>query len=416
MPTPIHRDTANQLIAGLVTVAIVVLVAYVGVTAQTGGETPLKKYTYVDAAFADIGTLKPKEKVTVHGVRAGSISGVEFEEGAAVVHLRLDGDRSVYNDATARVGNSSALGKQFIDIDPGTPTTGEASEIPLAQTRPASDLDQVLSMFKPEVRKGLQVGLQEVGGGVADHGPDLNRLIESAPALLGDAQVVADALSDPGTELPALLQTSNALAGRFQNREAQIKELIHDSSTTLDAIAVDAAEPLRSTLEQAPKTLSTARAGLRAINEPLTDLASAADQLRPGAQALGSSATDLRAFLRESTKPLEKVPGVSKNAVPAVDALTRTVVDARPLVRSVQTTLARTAPFLQTLSPFAADAGRLFSYHDMLSGNYAPDKHFFSAMVAFPGLYNVSQRDPLAHVDPYPGPGGAWGGSGGIIP
>jgi len=251
---------------------------------------------------------------------------------------------------------------------------------------------------------------------MAGSGQDLNRVIGAAPALLDDAAVITQTLSDPDTGLSALLGTSNRLVGRFEDRESQIKALIEDASTTLDAIAVDGAEPLKTTIEQAPETLRSAREGLRAINTPLGDLAVAAARLRPGAQALGHSATDLRAFLRESTTPLEKVPAVSKRAVPAVDALTRTVDDARPLVGRLRTTLDLAAPFLQTLAPFAGDAGRLFSYHDMLSGRYAPDKHFFSAMVAFPGAYNVSLPDPLAHVDPYPGPGRAWGGTGGVLP
>jgi phospholipid/cholesterol/gamma-HCH transport system substrate-binding protein len=68
-------------------------------------------------------------------------------------------------------------------------------------------------------------------------------------------------------------------------------------------------------------------------------------------------------------------------------------------------------PFLTEMAPWWADAGRLLANHNMLSGHFSPTKHYFSAMLAFPGLYNLSVTDPLADVDPYPGPGNAFGRS-----
>lgn len=177
----------------------------------------------------------------------------------------------------------------------------------------------------------------------------------------------------------------------------------------MKALNVDQGSPLRASVRDLPGTLEQARADLAKLNPVLGDVATATETLRPGGRALGAATPDLRVFLRESVKPLNKVSGVSARALPAVESLTTTFDDARPLAPRLRNALAVADPLLTVLAPYAPDAGRVFSQHDMLSGHFSPTEHYFSAMLAFPGIFNVSTRDPLADVDAYPGPGQAWG-------
>jgi len=412
MTMPVHRDEARRFMFGIGTLALLVLVAIVGGIVQTGGALPGKKYTYVTATFSDVGILKSGKEVRTSGVRVGTVSEIEYDDGNAVVTLRLDGDRDVYADATAFVGNVSALGKKYVDLDPGTADAGELSEdgIPLAQTTPSSSVEDILGAFDPATRRQLKTALQELSTGLAGHGQDLNVVLARSPELLADVEAVTGALTGPEADLPGTLDSAAELVSRFRGREDQISALMHNSALTMDALSVDAGAPLRQTVEALPPLLDHARGALDALHPPLADARVAVHDLRPGGEALGRSSGALRDFLRNSVDPLQRVPGVAEQAEPVVVDLTATLADARPLVPRVRDGVRSLAELLFPAAPYAGDIGRFFSQHDLLSGTLgSDDKHYFAAMLTGVGLFSVNGLpDPLYGQESYPVPGTAW--------
>jgi len=412
MSRPIHRDDVRRIGIGAVTLLVGGLIAWIGVTVQGGGQLPLKNYTTVKAAFDDVGTLKPQQKVTQAGVRVGQVSDIEYVDGHALVSIRLEGDVTVYQDATARIGNESALGKKYIDFDPGTKEAGElgdSSVLPAAQTADANDLNDLLQAFPQKSRDGLSTALTQVGAGFHGHGLDLQDVAKRSPELLGDATTLLKALNDPSTQLDDVIVTAQALVSQFNGSEAQLANLLDQTSTTLAAVNTEDTVPLQQVFQKAPATLRTARAGLKALNGPLDTTAKAAVRLRPGVDQLVAAMPDLRGFFVESPPVAVTVQKFTKQAEPAVKELVPAVTDLRPLItQRVNRALNLADPFLEEMRPYWPDAGWLFDQHNMLSGKFSPTKHYFSAMVAMPGVYNVSVSDPLADVDPYPGPGKAY--------
>ena len=411
MQNRVKKDDARRFVVGVGALAIGGLVAYLGVTVQGGGELPIKSYTYVKAAFDDVGTLKKGLDVTQNGVRVGTVRSIEFVDGKAVVTMRLDGKADVYSDARATIRNESALGRKQVGLDPGTeaaPLLGDRT-IPATQTTSSSSLDDVFETFDPKTRAALQGSLSELGGGLAGHGKDLNDALRRAPELVAALSTISRAASSDRANLPALLESTSRLAGRLDDRSSELTDLLAQLDETLAAVASDDGRPLRDSLRALPGTLQETRSGLSALDAPLADLEASMTSLRPGARALAESVPDLRGFLRESVQPLQAVPGVAKQASPAVTELATIMKDARPLAPQIVRALDDAAVFLLGLSPYATDAGRFFSEHDLLSGQLAPGKNFFSAMLALPGIRNLSLPDPLAHTVPYPTPGGgAW--------
>lgn len=409
MSTRAHRDDVRRFVIGVVTLFVGSVIAYVGITVQGGGELPFKDYTTVTARFENVGTLKPAQKVTQNGVRVGQITAIEVEGDHAEVTMRLDGEHELYRDATARIGNESALGKKYIDLDPGTEGSGSlgGDPIPAAQTRSATSLDDVFEPFGPRARRGLQTGLRELGGGFAGHAQDLQDVLGNGPAILADGRVVVDSLADPGTNLDDTIVTANSLAQQFDGQSDRLAMLLDETSTTLEAVNVEQTRPLRQTFERLPAVLATARTGLRAVNGPLAETARAVRELRPGVGKLVEATPDLRGFLRESPPVARTVVGFTGEAEPALEKLVPAVRDLRPVATRLQRTIAYADPLLRTLAPFAPDMGGMVANHDLLSGHFSPTQHYFSAQVALPGLYNVSVPDPTVIVDPYPGPGRA---------
>ncbi|NKQ54230.1 MCE family protein [Amycolatopsis sp. K13G38] len=412
MPKPVHRDVARRFLVGIAACVLAGVIGLVGAIVQTGGALPGKSYTYVTAAFGNVGTLNSGKDVKENGIRTGTVSQIVYSGGQAIVTLRLDGPRTVYRDARASVGDSSALGKKYIEFDPGTPSAGPLGNapIPSSQTKDSSSLETVLDALDPQTRSALASSLQQLGTGLAGHGADLNGLVRAAPGMLDDVSQVAAAASSPDANLPGLLNSADNLVGRFSGREQQLTALVGQLDTTLRAVDVDNGAPLRDSLQKLPQTLVDLRGGLASLNAPLSDVRAALTTIEPGAQSLGQATPDLRGLLREGVTPLRKVPGVSKQALPAVDDLTHTLSDARPLVPQLAQTLHSADLLLFGLAPYAPDAGRFFSEHDLLSGQLSPDQHYFAAMLAAPSLYSVAGLpDPLVKQEPYPAPGGgAW--------
>ncbi|HWJ82432.1 MAG TPA: MlaD family protein [Nocardioides sp.] len=411
-PTPVHRDDVRKFAFGIGTLAVLVVVALVGGIVQTGGALPGKHYTYVTARFTDVGILKTGKDVRTGGVRVGTVSDIAYDDGDAVVTLRLDGDQDVYADATATVANVSALGKKFVDLEPGTPSAGAigADGIPLENTTASTSLEDVLGALDPRTRKALRGSVGQLATGLNGHSADLNTVLARSPELLGDLDFVTTALTSPQADLTGMVTSADQLVSRFRGREDQIRALLRNADQTLAALAVDDGDPLGQTVAELPSTLSTARGALDALYQPVVDGHRALDALRPGAEALGRSTPELRAFLRDAVGPLHKVPGVADSAEPVLGDLSDTLDDARPLVGRAATAVQSLDQLLYSFAPYAGDAGRFFSQHDLLSGTLgSDDKHYFAAMLTGVGLFSVDGLpDPLYGSEPYPAPGTAW--------
>lgn len=407
----VARNDARTLIIGCIALVVIAVIAYFGVTVQAGGQLPFKSYTYVKAAFGDVGTLKPGLDVTQNGVRIGEVRQIAFTNGRAVVTLRLDGNRAVYSNARASILSQSALGRKEVGLDPGSATAQPlgSETIPESQTTSSTSLDDVFAAFDPKTRASLQAGLSQLGGGLGGHGQDLNALLQHSAGLVGDLGTITTAAASSNANLPGMLQSANRLAGSLSARSAQLGQLLRQVNSTLNAVTVGAGRPLEQTIQELPSTLTSARTGLDSLDRPLSDLQAAMTSLRPGASALGAAVPATRDFLVRSVSALHKVQGVATLALPAVDSLTKTFVNAQPVAPRVAGSLADASVLLAGLSPYSYDIGRFFSEEDLLSGELSPSQHYFSAQLAFPGLRNLSLPDPTNDMVPYPKPGGgAW--------
>ena len=410
---PIHRDAARKIIVGIGVVALLVLVAWVGGIVQTGGALPGKRYTEVKAQFEDVGILKPGKEVKQNGLRIGTVSEIEIVDGIAEVTLRLDGDVDVFKDASAFVGNFSALGKKYIGFEPGSPESGALGDAPIRTdaTTSSTSLEDVLSALDPKTRAALRSAVGSLATGLTGHSKDLEAVLKASPELLHDLRTVMKVAGSDATDIDALLVSADRLVNRFNGRTQQIQRLVRNVDRTVQAIGVDDGRPLEGTIAKLPSALDSTGQALDDLYAPLGDAEVALRRLTPGARALGLATPDLRALLRESPEALDKVPHVADVAVPALDSLGETVADARPLVRPLANSLNSLATLLRPFVPYLPDVGRFFSQNDLLSGILDGDEnqHYFAAQLTGAGLFSIGGApDPLYRAEYYPCPGTAW--------
>ena len=350
-------------------------------------------------------SLRDGTEVRVRGQRVGQVHHVSFANGPRV-EVQLPGGFDLYQDATARIRSRSLLGQKYVQIDPGTPATGELGDAVLGPERTTTvvDIVDLVDTFDDETRKALHTALLAAGNGFAGRGPDLNDLIAASPDLLADLNLIGRTLTAEETRLVAFLATAERLSGRFNGREAELEGLIRQMGDTLLAVATDGGRPLADTVKKLPSTLDALTPALSDLEKAAAALGPAVHDLGPSAAALGAVSkptADFRAALRESVPVLGKVAPVSELAGPALFALTGTFNDARPLAPALGKTFEEAATQLAILAPYAPDLDLLLDgLRDAFAEGDVNGKYLRVASI-FAALNQAGNRNP------YPNPGEA---------
>lgn len=103
----------------------------------------------VSAKFGDVGGLQPGAKVSLAGVKVGSVSTVRVDPKTflAVVEMSLDSDVHVPSDSTAKVTSDGLLGGAHIALTPG----GAAEDLKpggeISNTQGSVDLFGLIGQF-----------------------------------------------------------------------------------------------------------------------------------------------------------------------------------------------------------------------------------------------------------------------------
>ncbi|MCW2856601.1 MAG: hypothetical protein JWR52_2216 [Marmoricola sp.] len=411
-PEPIHRDDARRVVYGVVTLLLLVAVAVIGGIVQRGGALPGRSYTYVTADFTNVGILKPGKEVRQNGVRIGQVASISYtKQHTARVVMRLEGNHVIHRDATAAIGNVSALGKKYVELSIGSdtsPAVGGGFVIPVSQTQRSESLEDIVASLDQPSLLALNDTLGTLSDGLAGHSSDLNSFLASSPSLLGNLGTVASAASSSRADLAGLLRSADTLVSRFQGRQDELRSLVRSTNQTIAALDVAKGSALQNTIAGLPQSLYDAKKALDTLEAPLGNAQVAVQDLQTGGNALGVATPALRSFLRISPPTLDKVAGVAKAAEPAVLDLTRTVAYASPVVPRVTAAIGSLADLLEPFAPYAGDVGRFFAQNALLSGTLQGDdsKHYFAALLTAPGAFSLAGvPDPLYRSEAYPKPG-----------
>lgn len=205
---------------------VVTATAGFGVVAVAGNLRFGPTHSY-SAVFANASGLSGGSEVRVAGVPMGKVHSVSLiGDGHALVSFDLSTRRPLTTSARAAIKYKNLIGDRYLELSEGPGDSTPLSEnrrIPLSQTAPALDLDQVVNGFRP-----LLQGLD----------PDqTNRLATSlVQALngqeLGVAQIVeqlgtlANALADRDRAIGGVIDNFNTVLGTVQKHGDQIGQLL----------------------------------------------------------------------------------------------------------------------------------------------------------------------------------------------
>ncbi|MGW6908169.1 MCE family protein [Streptomyces sp. NPDC054940] len=271
----ITRTVKAQLLAFATITAVGV--SYVGAEYTGLVDEALDRGYTVRADFADSGGIFPGAEVTYRGVPVGRVGALHLtgRDGVSVALDIEDGAPGIPADTLAVVANRSAVGEQYVDLQPRTshgPYLLDGSTIPRTSTRvplPTTDLVLSLDRLVNSVgKKDLQVTVDELDKAFAGTGPSLSRLvnsgnelIESASealpetiALIEDSRKVLKSQADQGSSIKSFSRDLAALTDRLKASDGDLRRLIGN--------ARPAAQEVNALLKSAGPELSVLLANL----------------------------------------------------------------------------------------------------------------------------------------------------------
>jgi phospholipid/cholesterol/gamma-HCH transport system substrate-binding protein len=273
------------------------------------------------------------QEIDIAGVKVGEIAKVELKDGLALVTVKMRrrfADR-VYKNATTLVRPKTGLNDMTFQLDPGTPAAGKAPHsyvIPVNQTLPTINADEVLSSLDRDTRDYLRMLLAAGGEGLNQNSRELSNTFRRFAPTNRYLRRITSLLVERRQNIRRSIHNFKLLTQSVGEKDDQLAQLIDNSNVVFQAFAREDAN-LRETLRLLPPTLQTTRTSLTKAGNLARELGPAATALRPFARALGPSLRATRPFLRQST------PIIRDQIRPFVRASLPTVKVLRPAARNL---------------------------------------------------------------------------------
>ena len=296
------------------------------------------------------------QSIRVAGVKVGDVTDVELVDGRAVATFAIDREfLPIHRDATILMRPQTPLKDMFFELDPGTEEAGDFEEgatVPVSNTLPDINLDQILSVLDTDSRAYLRLLVVGLGEGLEKRDADLGRALGSLGPINRDLRKVSGAVAARDEQLARLVHNLNSLTGAVGRRDEDVVELVETSNAALGAIATEAPDLRRATAEL-PETLSIARRTLEDTEPFARELGPTLDELRPFARSLGPVANSTRELAVSAT------PVVRDRLRP----LARDLRDVSPDLRKSADRYSRAAPDLIRATKKVNALGNMTAYN-----------------------------------------------------
>jgi phospholipid/cholesterol/gamma-HCH transport system substrate-binding protein len=217
----LRRTKIQLLVFALITL---LGVSFVGAKyAQLDRLVHRTSYTVV-AHFRDSGGMYAGGMVAYRGVRVGEVDRLVLTHAGVDAYLDIDKgwDDRIPADTLAVVGNRSAVGEQYVDLQPRTdhgPYLHDGSQIAPADTRIPLPTQKLLGDLSTTVRsvnqRSLRTTVHELGLAFAGTGPDLQRIIDTGTSFIHTANrnfdVTTALIRDGNTVLKGQVASAGAI-------------------------------------------------------------------------------------------------------------------------------------------------------------------------------------------------------------
>jgi phospholipid/cholesterol/gamma-HCH transport system substrate-binding protein len=212
----------------------------------------------VSAKFVDSGGIFTGAEVTYRGVRIGQVSEMKLTRDGVDVVMSIDNSNDkIPSSAKAVVGNKSAVGEQYIELQPKTdsgPYLKGGSTIPASDTEipiPTTELLTSIDDMVNSVPQGdLRTVISELGSAFKGTGTSLAQIIDTSNAfikeadrnfdvttsLIEDSNTVLQTQSDKSSAIRSFATNLSLFSGTLADSDADLRKLIDNGGATADQL------------------------------------------------------------------------------------------------------------------------------------------------------------------------------------
>ena len=274
------------------------------------------------------------QTVRVSGVRIGDISKVKLRDGVALVTMDIDTkyEGLVRTDAKALLRPKTGLKDMFIELTPGSksaPAAKEGSVIPVANTLPDVNPDEVFAALDSDTRDYLRLLVDGAGDGLKGRSDDLREVFRRFEPTHRDLAKVTSLVAQREQHLRRLIHSLGELNGELAGKDDDLAELVSSSAQVFRAFASEQ-ENVTEAVDRLPGALKQTTSTLGKVERLANVLGPAVTDLRPAVRKLDEANKAIRPFVTE--------------AAPIVRTQVRPFVrDARPVVKTLRAPAKRLA-------------------------------------------------------------------------
>jgi phospholipid/cholesterol/gamma-HCH transport system substrate-binding protein len=296
----------------------------------------------VKAEFSTAQAVTPGQGQTVRvaGVRVGDIGSVHLENGHAVVTMEIDPKYRtlVHQDASALLRPKTGLKDMFVELDPGTKSTPLMQKngvIPLQNTAPDVNQDEILSSLDSDTRSYLQLLINGLGQGLKGRATDLRNVFKQLGPTHQDLARVAKAIAERRHNLARLVHNYGQLTAALADKGHQITNLVDAGNAVLQSFANEN-QNISTAVARLPGALNQTQTTLGKVQTMAQELGPSLDSLRPAFRKLNTANHEVLPFVKEAApitknqiRPFVQVarPYVSQSLEPASINLARAIPD-----------------------------------------------------------------------------------------
>jgi phospholipid/cholesterol/gamma-HCH transport system substrate-binding protein len=328
-----------------------------------------KDFFEIDAELTTAQAVTPGQGQTVNiaGVEVGQIASVKLEDGKAVVGLKIDRkyDR-IYSDATILLRPKTGLKDMVAELNPGTAEAGplrEGERIPISQTLPDVNLDEILSSLDTDTRDYLRILLGDASTALEGNGRELAQAIRRFEPTARYSREINEQLAVRQRNIKRVIHNFSLLTGELGAKDEQVANFVSSSNAVFAALANQDAN-LRETLRLLPGALDETQTTLAKVDRLAGVLGPTLRDLDPAARALGPALRETRPFLTRTTPIIrDELRPFTRAALPLARDLQPALEDLSAATPDLTRTFKVVNALLNTVAynpPGATDEGYLF--------------------------------------------------------
>jgi phospholipid/cholesterol/gamma-HCH transport system substrate-binding protein len=317
-------------LAGMVALALAVT-GYIALHQRLRFPWEHQRTIYAEFSSAQAVTPGQGQTVNVAGVKVGEIGEVRLEQGRAVVRMDIDSSElgPVYRNAHLVLRPKTGLNDMSVALDPGTPEPGapnrgalrEGDRLPVWNTLPAVNPDEVLSALDSDTRNYLAVVAAAGGQGLRGRGHDLSRLIQASEPTFARTSRIARALADRRVRVARLVTNLRTLSHAAASRDRQLAGLVSASTAVFSTIAAREGD-LGRAVDRLPGSVGALDRALTAARALAVDARPALSALRPTVRGLAPALVQVRPLMRTAEPTLRtRLRPLVRAATPVVGLL-----------------------------------------------------------------------------------------------